>query len=1072
MSILGFIGDVFEFAFGWLVDTPDAKYSGTELTKAATDDHIKKVYGHVRQQSGTIIFKRTNDADNDDIKNDLLHIVIVWAEHCSDVPEVYIDDVASTADNAIFFNKDDERVVFAVNFPDGMDGYTATQLNAAGWRSVDKCLGKACSYIVLEAHKGDNAITSEPRLTADLIGTTSSNPAVILKDYLKDPINGKGLDDSFLNLTAFTNVQVFCDSQVETYEGSGEYRNLFTCNIALDTSRTILQNTNDILRTFRGLLPILNGKLTPIVEKDDPPVELEILEHDIDVLGTIKNSSKRNRFNRVVVTYYDRDADGTSQDAIYPQPDSATDIAWLAADNGQRLEKTVDLKGCDNYYEAVAFAKILAEISREQLGTTITIKGIWATLFEVGDIVNVTHSFPGWDAKPFRILSTSEEMDEVKLVLREHQPYIYDYFGDGNKPTIVDTNIDNSPPPPPSNLQITHHYDNFKQVTVSWSSQASRFDYQVLDDSGNILESDRIATRSIDLSGYSLGSYTFRVSAIGGLAQASGWAETPITLQVPAVPTDIVINPGNFELEALPELNGADSATAFDIGITEENATDPPTDLRGPVHAYTFYGRAPNKTYKIWARSRNALGVSAFISRLGTTTNNNADYVDFVGTIPIPGLPKNLRDTISGVTSDINNWSQQTGELGGDYSTLLYNVTEATGAAGANTLDIIAIKELVGTTSVTAQITEFKNVQIGYVDPQTGDWVEGAAFAQAFDEVRIENSNGNFVSVAQYFEALETSTESLEGRVYFGIETYNSFTGLEMKAGESGLSQFRIFTDNLIFAGTDGSVAYQYSAALGRHVWYGATVKIGASEMIVEDLENPFGPDGLAYWRGPTTLNMGEPDLSLLTKTNAKEWRAPDGEWYREGKATLAAPQLSIVDSYGAPLMEYDNGNDTIVNYGTFYAGKIIGALYGSKNKNVTQPANAVSTTHQTFLTVTAAGQIVGGTFDRILKSEPIRLTWTSPNNVDTATFVIDVLVDGAVVATASQFATSPSGADMSVTFSMPAFLVDVPAKTTDTNIEFRISSTAATAGPTTITGQADGGVVNLSVFKTDNSLS
>ena len=85
---------------------------------------------------------------------------------------------------------------------------------------------------------------------------------------------------------------------------------------------------------------------------------------------------------------------------------------------------------------------------------------------------------------------------------------------------------------------------------------------------------------------------------------------------------------------------------------------------------------------------------------------------------------------------------------------------------------------------------------------------------------------------------------------------------------------------------------------------------------------------------------------------------------------------------------------------------------------------------------------------------------------------MVDVLVDGAVVATASQFATSPSGADMSVTFSIPAFLVDVPAKTTDTSIEFRVSSTAATAGPTTITGQADGGVVNLSVFKTDGSLS
>ena len=62
MSILK---DAFGFLVGWLIDVPEQEYRGTELTKAATDDYIKKVYGTVRQQAGTIIFKRTNDADND-----------------------------------------------------------------------------------------------------------------------------------------------------------------------------------------------------------------------------------------------------------------------------------------------------------------------------------------------------------------------------------------------------------------------------------------------------------------------------------------------------------------------------------------------------------------------------------------------------------------------------------------------------------------------------------------------------------------------------------------------------------------------------------------------------------------------------------------------------------------------------------------------------------------------------------------------------------------------------------------------------------------------------------------------
>ena len=904
MSILK---DAFGFLVGWLIDVPEQEYRGTELTKAATDDYIKKVYGTVRQQAGTIIFKRTNDADNDKIKNDLLHIVIVWAEECASVSECYIDDIPASSNNAIFFAKKNKRVVYAVNFPNGMDGYTSAQLNAAGWTNTDKCEGKACTYVVLEAHKGDNAITSEPSLKADLVGTTTSNPAAILKDYLKDPINGKGLDDTYLNLPAFSSVEAFCDSQVETYTGSGVYRNLFTCNIALDTSQTILQNTNDILRTFRGLLPILDGKLTPIVEKDDPVVSLEITEEDIDELGPIRNSSKKDRYNQVIVTYYDAEADGTAQEAVYPEVDSATDIAWLAADNGVRLERTVDLKGCNNYYEALAFAKILAEISREQLSTTITIKGIWATLFEVGDIVNVSHSYPGWEQKPFRITNTTEKMDEVELTLREHQPYIYDYFGEGNKPEIPDTSIDDSPPAVPADLTITHSYDNFKQVRVSWVSDAARFDYQVIDENDNVLEADRTALNYVDLKGYALGTYTFRVAAIGGLSRSSGWAEITITLQVPGVPSSLTVNASNFTLECIANLQGADSATQFEYALTPANQTADPTDVRGPAAAYTFQGLAPNTQYKVWARSHNALGTSGWISQLETTGLKPEDLTDLVANVVLPESTESIKDKFSGIASDLQQASDQYSQTSGDYTLLSQALISLNDDVGLVKLDVQTLLNAKATFDAEITLTNFLNAGFGYED-ELGDWHEGAAFARAFDEIRIERPSGSFVSVYDYVNLLETRTGDLEGLYQFGVETYNSFTGIEIKSGTSDVSSIRLFMDNLTFASKDGRVGYQYSAALGRHIWYGATVHIGTNEMSVEDFDQPFGPDNLTYWRGPVLLNMGEPDLSQLIKANATEWRDDTGAKYTAGDFTAKGVLESSALKAGSGIILNDEG--------------------------------------------------------------------------------------------------------------------------------------------------------------------
>ena len=687
---MGFLDDVFDFAFGWLMpDPPKQLAPGAELTSAETDASIAKIYGKVEKKTGHIVFKETNDNDNDDYPNDLLHIIVVWGEAVESIDEVYIDDIPNSSNDDAFY-AGDKRAVFVRDFPNGMGNYSDPILTRAGWRASDKLEGKACSYIRLEYHDDETAITSEPNLTADLTGTTHSNPATALLDYLTNGIYGKGLPPSYINSASFTYAKALCDSDVEEQLGSGVYRDLFSCNVALDTSATVLENVNTLLKPMRGWLPIINGQLTLIIEEDNAPVDQPILEEDILQMGKITEGNKNNRFNRVSVTYYDPAADGSKQEAVYPEPDSELFEQMLAEDNGFLREESVDLKTCRNYYEALEFAKTYLEVSRQQTRTTITLPK-WATIYDVGDVVAVTYmsGLPFWDAKLFRIESKEENREEVKLTIREHQPYIYDFFGLGNKPELPDTTYTNKTPDVPTDLNIEHIYDNFVQVKASWVSESQRFDYRVL--KGDVIvQTERVASHSVELSGFDMGQYRFQVRALGGLGKRSGWAEIPLVMQVPSPPTSINLNISNFDIEVIPWLENAGSSVSFDYTITDENATEPGELIRGPAASYTFSGLSPITNYKIWVRSHNPLGVSDWVS-VEATTHNDAEPITEIIEPILASITVNIDDLnldIIDIGSDIDDINLDIIDIGSDIDDInldISNITDSiTAISGIN----------------------------------------------------------------------------------------------------------------------------------------------------------------------------------------------------------------------------------------------------------------------------------------------------------------------------------------------------------------------------------------------------
>jgi predicted phage tail protein len=93
----------------------------------------------------------------------------------------------------------------------------------------------------------------------------STNPAWCILDYLTDTRYGKGLSTSEIDLQSFYDASQVCETQVEPYSG-GSNINIFDCNTAVDTSRTIIDNLREMIKGCRGYIPFSQGKYSLIIE--------------------------------------------------------------------------------------------------------------------------------------------------------------------------------------------------------------------------------------------------------------------------------------------------------------------------------------------------------------------------------------------------------------------------------------------------------------------------------------------------------------------------------------------------------------------------------------------------------------------------------------------------------------------------------------------------------------------------------------------------------------------------------------------------------------------------------------
>ncbi|MDO6488225.1 phage tail protein [Colwellia sp. 6_MG-2023] len=766
----------------WLVpDIPKQDGGGASITKPDTDTMEAVIYGEMGRVAGTTQHLATNDADNDDVENDLLHMIITWGESVSEIIDVYVDDITATSTAWNDSKNSANKWLWCYNYVNGLRISSSPLLEKTGFNITrHKFTEKAVTYIRAEWDNG-KLFNGKPNCLAHVKGRAvwdprtdewgwSDNPVLCLLDYLTNIRYGKGMLLDDIDINSFKIAADICETQVETEIGSGEYQNLFTCNIRIDTTNTVKDNVDILLKGCRGLLPEINGITTLIIEQDDAVTSEKITEDLITGNIKIKESGANERYNRVIVSFIDKEQNWKSQEAIWPA--TAQHNLFKAEDNGKLLEKKITLETATNYNEALQMARILCLLSREALSGTIECAPE-CIQFTVGDIVPISHSSPMWVDKPFRITNVDYHKEgTVTLHVREHQPYIYNW--DGVIRSIPDvTYHDPRNVQSPTSLALLPLADS--KLELTWESSRTTFIVHVYNNDDVIVFKGEPNEKKFIIEKLAQGSYSAEVAAVSGVGYLSDWSVIQFNILLPTVPSITIDSISDDSVSLSATVGGLPSLETTFLWQFLGTTSSPVTAkvVKGDIFTYT--GLLPETTYKFKCRTVNIAGESDWVEISATTLESNA----LVSNISIEQLDENLASIIGETNRDFAQLSDRVTEeeirtienLGSDIEAeiqLQTNTVKLDGAeSNISTLNI----QSAGYTSVLNQITHSQTGILAQANDYTyngvGRWVGSTWYEGAISErirnVRIETASG-YARVNEITQAFQDVNGNLVAR--------------------------------------------------------------------------------------------------------------------------------------------------------------------------------------------------------------------------------------------------------------------------------------------------------------------
>jgi len=678
-------------------DTPDFATNsfdefekGILLNKQSNDSNIPVIYGE-RLVGGTRVFVESSGTDNE-----YLYIALVLSEgEINSIEEILIDEKpvtfasSFTDGNAVEvdssdanYYKDGESLI-RVEPHFGTDGQSASTLlsTLSSWGSNHKLSGLC--YLAIRFKFNQDAFGGLPKIQARIKGkkvktynaslveqsaSYSTNPAWCILDYLTDTRYGKGLATSEIDLQSFYDASQVCETQVEPYSG-GSNINIFDCNTAVDTSRTIIDNLREMIKGCRGYIPFSQGKYSLIIETTGTAT-VSLTEDDIIGGYTLAIPQKNERYNRVICSFINPDRNYQVDEVQFPPindsglPSADQHATMKTADGGFLLEGRFQFPTITSQYQAEEMAEVILRRSREALGLSLNVAFKGYEL-NIGDIVNITHSSLGFSAKPFRVLGITFNNDyTVGLSLVEHQDSHYTWATKTQATTIPTTTLPNPfTVQPPTSVTLDDSLIEYNDGTVIvaldvniGASTDSFVDYYQVEykkstDSDYIIYAQGNGLKHRVLNVIDQDTYDVRVKAVNTLQVSSTYVTAQRTIVGAILPPsdvedfscNIVGQEAHLSWSQIPDLDLA----YYQLRFSEETdgtadwqnsvnlvskVSRPATSISVPARAGTYLIKAVDKLGNF---SSNA---TAIISNVTDTVNHNAiatqsEHPDFLGTL-------------------------------------------------------------------------------------------------------------------------------------------------------------------------------------------------------------------------------------------------------------------------------------------------------------------------------------------------------------------------------------------------------------------------------------------------------
>ena len=407
-------------------------------------------------------------------------------------------------------------------------------------------IGSSIDIAMPQLNLGPTALPYTPTTTTAVTPTTAHtrNPALCIYDYLTNARYGKGLSASVVDVDSIIESANYCD-QLVTIPGGTQKR--YTCDGVVDINASALDNIKSLLTSCRGLLVYSGGTYKLLVDQVAAP-GFEFNEDNIVGGWSIVQPGRRSKYNRVTAGFFNPAASWQPDLGISDSP------AYRVQDNGLLLEDKIDLPFTANAYTAQQLAGL--HLKQSRFGLTAHFTAMQSALrCEIGDVVTVTHTTPGWVAKPFKVLELElRNDDEVGVVLMEYDDSVYvletlTEITGADTTTLPDV-FNVAPPGTPSVVedlyQTTGSAGVKSRATMAWSAapdvlvQGYWPEYKLAADTA-WTKLPRTADVSTAVPDLAPATYHFRVRAENAIGALSAYTPTTIKeLQgLTAPPADI-----------------------------------------------------------------------------------------------------------------------------------------------------------------------------------------------------------------------------------------------------------------------------------------------------------------------------------------------------------------------------------------------------------------------------------------------------------------------------------------------------------------------------------------------------